>query len=75
MRLLVNGLILNLLLSIGVARCRVCAGLAQRGMRCEEKCNEQQKVFHRSPPRDELRREVRLVRVSVSCDGISENVK
>lgn len=75
MRLLVNRLILNLLLCIGIGRCRVCVGLAQRGMCCEEKCNEQQKVFHRSPPRDELRRVVRLVRVSVSCDGISENVK
>jgi hypothetical protein len=71
MRLLVNRLILNLLLCIGVGRCRVCAGLAQRGMRCEEKCNEQQKVFHRSPPRDELRR---LVSVSASSFGVAENV-
>lgn len=72
MRLLVNRLILNLLLCIGIGR-RV--GLALRGMCYEEKCNEQQNVFQRSPPRDELRRVVRLVRVSVSCDGISENVK
>ena len=75
MRLLVNRLILNLLLCIGIGRCRVCVGLAQRGMCCEEKCNEQQNEFHRSPPRDELRRVVRLVRVSVSCEGNPENVK
>ena len=75
MRLLVNGLILNLLLSIGIGRRRVCVGLTQRGMCCEEKCNEQQNLFQRSPPMDELRRVVRLARVSASCDGIPENVK
>jgi hypothetical protein len=40
MRLLVNRLILNLLLGVGIGRRRVCVGLAQRGMCCQEKCNE-----------------------------------
>ena len=72
MRLLVNRLILNLLLGVGIGRRRGSGGLSQRGMCCEEKCNEQQSLFHRSPPRDDLRR---LVRVSVSWDGIAESVK
>lgn len=75
MRLLVNRLIVNLLLCVGIGRRRVCVGLAMRGMCREEKCDEQQNVFQRSPPRDDLRRVVRLARASVSCDGIPENVK
>ena len=75
MRLLVNRLIIDLLRGVGIGCRRVCVGLAQRGMCCKEKCDEQKNVFQRSPPRNELRLVVRLVRVSVSCNGIPENVK